>query len=300
MKRMIALVMALAVLCAFGASAEGFFIDGRVAELGNRLEVRNCKENITLREEADTSSAALARIPLFGTVDYIADADNGFYLVCYEGKTGYALSKYLEVLDTFEGKDVDVTDKQRYNINLFLSNFTEAGFLWRSGCYDNSCVDYALLTDFAIDHCWFNRQSRLEWGEYFNDNNVRLPEDQIAPIVKKYFGFSIKPSHKLQYVDYKGGYYYWQETGGHTNDGFACLANIEQLSRTRYSVWFNIYGAGENWDNDVCYYVPREAAAKYPSTDSDMRGHAVIDVGDSGLGDRSDWSLERMTVNREW
>ena len=122
----------------------------------------------------------------------------------------------------------------------------------------------ALLTRFAIDHCWFNRQNRLEWGEYFNYNNVRLPKSQIAPIVKKYFDLDISPSHDPPYMDYKNGYYYWQETGGHTNDGFACLDRVEALGWNRYSVWFNIYGMGEAWTNDMCYYTQAQARSIYP------------------------------------
>ena len=61
------------------------------------------------------------------------------------------------------------------------------------------------------------------------------------------------------YLHYKNGYYYWEETGGHTDEGFACLTLVEKLDKRRYSVWFEIYGMGENWDNDVCYYTTAEA-----------------------------------------
>jgi len=274
-------------------------------EIGTTMMVVNCNEYITLREEPDTSATALARMPLGekGMV-FLSEADNGFWQVSYKGQTGYALAKYLKPMGTFEGRRYDPSAKERYNFNLFLSNFTETGFLWRSGCFSKAFpIDTALLTEFAINHCWFNRQNRLEWAEdsYFNGNNVRLPENQIAPIVKKYFGESIKPSHNLAYIDYRNGYYYWEETGGHTSDGFACLTGVERLDDTRFCVAFNIYGAGESWDNDVCYYTAQQAAKAYPPYGSSTYyGRAVIDTGSSGTGDRSGWSLEFIAINREF
>ena len=298
MKKLLTCVLALAMILATGVPA-------LAVEIGTTMTVVNCNEYITLREEPDTRAAALDRMPLGEKgVVFLGEADNGLWLVSYEGQTGYALAKYLKPMGTFEGKRCDPSARERYNFNLFLSNFTETGFLWRSGCYSKAAPpDTALLTEFAVNHCWFNRQSRIEWAEdqYFNGNNVRLPENQIVPIVKKYFGETIKPNHKLAYIDYRDGYYYWEETGGHTSDGFACLTGVEQLDDTRFCVAFNIYGGGEYWDNDVCYYTAQQAAKAYPTYDgSAYYGRAVIDTGDSGASDRSDWSLEFIAINREY
>lgn len=292
MKKLLICALLLALVLSCAATALG--------EIGDRLSVANCSEYITLREEPDTSAASLAKLPLGAEVDEVGWAENGFRKVSYQGQTGYALASYLSVTQTYRGSEVKLGQAQRYNINLFLSNFTEAGFVWPSGCYDKRWVDAALLTRFAIDHCWFNRQNRLEWGEYFNDNNVRLPKSQIAPIVQKYFGLDIKPSERAPYMDYRDGYYYWQETGGHTNDGFACLDRVEALGWNRYSVWFNIYGMGEAWTNDMCYYTQAQARKVYPVAGLEYTGRAVINTGSTGLEDRSGWSLERFTVDRDF
>ena len=286
MKKILVMLLMLALLCAAGAQAE----------VGAALKVVNCNEFVTLREEPSTDAAALARVPLGARVDELHWAENGFTCVSYRGRTGYVLSDYLRLDDDYSGTEIDLTREQRYNFNLFLSNFTEAGFPQRTGCFDASWVDEAVLTDFAVSHCWFNRKKQLEWGEYFGGNNVRLPEDQIAPVVKKYFGLKIKPSHDLAYIDYKKGYYYWEETGGHISDGFACLSNVEALGGGRYCVRFDVYGMGEDWDNDVCYYDSSAADAAYPTYDYAPTGRAVIDVGSSGLNDRSGWRLVRYAI----
>ena len=288
MKKLLICILAL-MLC--GACALG--------EAGAVLHVANCNEYITLREEPSTSAAALDRIPLGAEVTELRRTGNGFVQVSYRGQVGYALSEYLPRAYGFRGPELEPSQAQRYNLNLFLSNFTEQGFLWRSGCYDKSLFDTAVLTDFAIDHCWFNRQNRLEWGDYFNDNNVRLSEDQIAPIVKKYFGVDISPSHDVPYLDYKKGYYYWCETGGHTSDGFACLTRVEAMGGGRYSVWFNTYGMGWDWNNDVCNYTASQAERAYPPYGDVPVGYALINTGKGGLDERSEWHVERYTISCE-
>lgn len=57
--------------------------------------VVNCKESISLREAANTSSPVIIQIPFGAAVSVIEVAENGFYKVVYEGKTGYALASYL-------------------------------------------------------------------------------------------------------------------------------------------------------------------------------------------------------------
>ena len=289
------LLVCLLILALAGASA----LAETDIQIGTWLRVVNCQEYITLREEPDTKATALDRIPLGAEAISLDGRENGFVRVTWNGQKGWALERYLKS-DSEYGAPVEPTRDQRYNLNLFLSNFTEAGFCWNEGGYDESSANAAQLTEFALEHCWFNRQDALDWGDYFDYNNVRLSEDQISPVIRKYFGLSMKASHKLTYTDYRDGWYYWQETGGHTSGGFACARVVERLDGRRYRVWFGIYGAGESWDNDACYYTPEQALRAYTRYDGSDRvpfGCAVIDTGDSGLNDRSDWTMERYAVN---
>ena len=286
MKKLLACVLALALMCAAEA----------MAEIGAQLIVVNCNEYITLREEPSTKAAALDRIPLRSEAVSLGDRVNGFVRVAWKGQKGWALERYLQAVSE-SGAPVELTREQRYNLNLFISNFTETGFCQTEGGYSDDWPDPVQLTDFAVEHCWFNRKNRLEWGDYFNYNNTRLPEEQIAPVVKKYFGLSIKASHNPLYMDYRDGWYYWQETGGHISAGFASLGSVEKLDGHRYRVWFGIYGGGENWNNDVCYYTPAQASAAYPVNGVRPFGCAVIHTGQSGLNDRSGWTMTRYAVN---
>ena len=57
--------------------------------------VVNCKQSITLRPGPDVSSGEICQIPLGAAVSYIESAENGFYKINYNGKTGYSLASYL-------------------------------------------------------------------------------------------------------------------------------------------------------------------------------------------------------------
>lgn len=149
MKQILALAMTLLLLCGSALAAE----------IGSSLKVVDCNEYISLREEPSKAAGVLAKIPLKARVAMMDEASDGFWKVSYQGKEGYALSSYLREVDDYSGDPVDVDDELRYNINLFLSNFTEVGFTRNAGSYDESYVDKKLLTKFGIDHCWFNRQN---------------------------------------------------------------------------------------------------------------------------------------------
>lgn len=62
---------------------------------GVTCTVVNCNESITLRTSPSTNASEICQIPLGATVYYIEPA-NDFYLVNYNGETGYALASYLK------------------------------------------------------------------------------------------------------------------------------------------------------------------------------------------------------------
>ena len=60
------------------------------------LRVYNCKKSITLRSAPSTSAAEICQIPLGASVEELYwQPDSSFYLVSYNGMTGYALKNYL-------------------------------------------------------------------------------------------------------------------------------------------------------------------------------------------------------------
>jgi hypothetical protein len=302
MKKILCFVMVLLMLMG-GAFAE------RGLMLGDMLEVVNCNEFVTLREEPSTKAEALARIPLGGQARWLNVCTDDFTRVLYDGEVGYVLSRYLEPVSVtaIAYEDIDEpapgTDEY-YNINLFLSNFTEQWFQSPAGYCTAETLTDAELVQFAIEHIWYNRQDLIEDGEYGNGSyNVRLSDQYIPAVCEKYFGRAPENLSPL-YMDYSGGYYYWQETGGHVPSGFAMLQDVRRIGKDQYRVDFAVYGDGYGWDESVCALSETEIAGLHPEylSPNMSRGFAVINVGpDGSLADRSTWTLETYLIaNNDW
>lgn len=59
--------------------------------------VVNCRQSITLREDATTYARELLQIPLGARVRYLGVETNSFYKVEYRGEVGYVLKTYIEL-----------------------------------------------------------------------------------------------------------------------------------------------------------------------------------------------------------
>lgn len=85
--------------------------------------VVNCKESISLRESPSVDSAAIMQIPFGAAVSVIEVAENGFYKVVYDGRTGYALASYLSTtrqstpVQSNDTPSTDVTYETMYVVN---------------------------------------------------------------------------------------------------------------------------------------------------------------------------------------
>ena len=304
MKKLLAVGMMIALLCTSALGCEYWTV-------GDVLEVVNCKEYVTLRSEPDAGSEAIDFIPLGNTAINMGGATEDFTEVMYENRTGYVKSEYLKnrfsVCDGCEG--VLLEDDELYNVNLFLTNFTEQGMLYPADVLEAAgMADYELV-NFAIEHIWFNRQDYLEWGEYFNGNNVRLSEEYIPAVCQKYFGRTPVLIHDVDY-DIANKHYYWQETGGHVPMGFANLHSISDMGGGRYRVGFCVYGMGMEWDDDVYSMDERDLVHSHLEyfngelnaygTRYNPRGNAIINVHGGSLSDRSTWTLDRLVIDWEY
>ena len=284
MKRLFAAILVLVMLASF-ALAES---------IGTRMSVAHCNEWITLRADPSTKAESLAKMPLGADNLILLDDDFGdFAQVSYDGTIGYALKKYLEVAESFAGEELALDEEQRYNVNLFLSNFSEQYFAMRTGYYSADEADPAEVLDFAINHTWFNKQNLIEtgdWGEY----NTRLSANKVAVTAKKYLNKAVKKGASQNFI-LKGNHYYWEETGGHLKDGFTSYDSVEKIDDSRIGVYFHVYGGGEEWKNRVCYMLPEDVQQQYWC---DAVGFAVINLGGGDLEDRGSWFLEKYAVKK--
>ena len=188
-----------------------------------------------------------------------------------------------------EGVPCALYENERYNVNLFLSNFTEQAMTH----YDAAAATDRELADFAVWHIWFNQRNRWESGEWGVYNRRLAADDAIRASAKKYLGKAPQnlAAGSLDLID---GYYCFQETGGYFGLGFACASQVEDWGGGRYHVYFGVYGGGEFWTNADCALRPEQAAARYAGTGV-YPGEAVIRAK-NGLGDRAGFTLERLEI----
>lgn len=197
MKRRSASLLAVAMMAAsVPALAE-------TMRIGDQAVVKKCKEYITLREADNVQATELARIPLGGQVIYLDPAKNGFARVEYGDTQGFVKTEYLGN-QTARGTPFAITEEERRNVNLFLTNFTETGMKR----YDAASTTDAELVRFAVLHAWLNRSGQwdvTEWGS-------RLEQDNVTDDVLRYFGRPLILLDQPDF-DYDGAYYYMHEPG---------------------------------------------------------------------------------------
>lgn len=93
---------------------EGYVLARYLETQSLAMVVGNCSSYVTLRKSASTSAKAITKIKKGTLVLRVDDADNGFFRVCYNGKYGYVLSKYLLRAETKHGVDKRVVECQSY------------------------------------------------------------------------------------------------------------------------------------------------------------------------------------------
>ena len=176
---------------------------------------------------------------------------------------------------------VELTTRETYAMNLFLSNFTEVGIDKISRTSDSQ-----ILVDFAHDHMWFNDYESYEYGEY-EDNNCRVADDRIPEIINRFFGDIGEVDLSQTLFDYDGEYYYHCETGGWTNSGFAHAMSVCPIGNDQYFVSFAIFCSGGQWDNSALDDGIEELIEEYVAP-SDY-GSAIVYAGD--LADRDTYRM---------
>ena len=279
MKKLLPVFLTLAALAVSRAGAEGL-------KLGEYAEVVRCKEFITLREDSDKKAKAAEKLPLGARVIFLGGEENGFAHVRIQSRDGWCLSEYLDPVPPEEGEPYEPEDAEKIRLNLFLTAFA---------CHTNELLAEGLTDEeiirFAIDYLWYFDHSGFESGEWGEDN-TRISELLIDPAARRFFG-RVPKKREVSGMGPRGGYYYWQETGGHLANGFALVTSAERLAGDRLRVRFRVFGGGEEWVPEaVCTMTEKQARASYPYG-GDAEGMAVLKKGGE-----SGWLPERFFVAR--
>lgn len=151
-----------------------------------------------------------------------------------------------------------LTSEQKKDLNVFLSNFSEAFFKY----YDADNINTNDLISFAFIHDKINNSKLIR----YKDSNMGISAERVNETLNKYFGKSIVNESTNDW-QYDGECYWMGGADGESYDYFSVALNLVDLNNGTYRVDFNTYYAGYD-SMDPKYYWYSESDA---SNDTDCR-----------------------------
>ncbi|MGN1444302.1 MAG: hypothetical protein ACI4XE_10695 [Acutalibacteraceae bacterium] len=193
---------------------------------------------------------------------------------------------------------ISLTDSLQYDLNIFLSNFSESKVpSFSDRLSDEELADYGLCYNFI------NRQHLFETpenGDYYEQGDVygthRIKEHYVIETIKKYFDVTVSPGFAEGTRFYSDGYFYIEFTGAPFSDGFTVVSSARDIGGNLYEVNFSIYMSDGN-DKPYYGYSTRDIEN---TTDPYVRyvcdGTAYIRA--TNIYDRSTYILDSYYVSR--
>lgn len=198
-----------------------------------------------------------------------------------------------------QGQSISLNSKLQYDMNIFLSNFSESGIT--SFTDRPSVEDLAMFSEF---YNFFNRYDKtVVFGEYFKNGvfigNYRIKEEYGISAIKKFFGITVEPGFAEGCYNYYDGYFYGHFTGAHYTEGFSIVHDLKYIGGDIYEAEFKIFESG---GVDAPYYSStlEEVEGMLGREDIYLRragsGIARIKVGN--INDRTTYLLDEYYVAR--
>ena len=182
------------------------------------------------------------------------------------------------------GEEISIDAATRKKMNIFISNFTEAGMY----AYDKDHYDINTLYPWV--HIWMkiNKGSELEYvtrpGEEYDSTYEVINLEKFNQITKKYLGITISEeevaSTKLDWGPsfYEDGIFYAPAADGESYTEMSVVSKVEKLEDGRLKLYYNnydqTYEAYEQKDKD--YSMTEEEASKNPDYEKGNSGYAIV------------------------
>lgn len=180
----------------------------------------------------------------------------------------------VETTTALQTGDISINSNLQYDLNLFLSNFSEANL--------KSYVtrpDDAALINFAYNFNFINNRDRFEVLDTIVEIgdmacNYRISKENVVRSIENYFDITLEDDFGEDYTYYADGYFYYTFTGGMIMDDITIVTRAEYIGNDVYLVFFNLYDVASN------------NGSMYTYTDSqmleDMDSKPYIRKSDSG------------------
>ncbi|MCR5196972.1 MAG: hypothetical protein K6D38_11665 [Pseudobutyrivibrio sp.] len=191
------------------------------------------------------------------------------------------------------GKEITVDASTRKKMNVFLSNFSEAGLTE----YDKDNRDLHAILWWA--HTWsnINKNEFLEYHQLKDKKyeffETRISLDNLNFITDKYLGFTFKDEDlkgvktengELRSFFYEDGYLYLPGGDGEAYTGFSLISKVEDLGDDRLKLYYNSYSLDLDAylsGKEIDYSLTQEEASKDSDYEKNEAGYAVVRVEDS-------------------
>ncbi len=200
----------------------------------------------------------------------IADAVGGFTVdfqnnAIQIAKNGYVYEniKPINILDTY-------TPEQYKNINIFLSNFSEASFPY-GGTFNKNNPNYGDLINFAYIHNLINNPSNVG----FNSNTAEMyvSVDAADRTIDKYFGLAL-PHESAGYYVCRDGKFSAPAASGEGHCYVSVAKNMTDNGDGTLTVNFGVFTYGDLYDMDEDEWATHSAEG-YWSTYSSITNSGV-------------------------
>lgn len=183
---------------------------------------------------------------------------------------------------------VDLTDqfsaKDRYRINIFLSNFSEIYF------DDLDTGDYRALVSYAVLHSSINNFELFTYDP--STYSYMISENDVNKMLDRFFGFTISHSSigsidSAGIIKHKNGYYYYSPAAGEFNGYVSIVNGMYKNSDGTYHVTFDVYAVDydtyyENGVSSDYYYMTSSEAASSRYLNYSYSGTAQVRDYDGG------------------
>lgn len=190
--------------------------------------------------------------------------------------------------DDFEepfGEEISIDAATRKKMNIFISNFTEAGMY----AYDKDHYDINTLYPWV--HIWMkiNKGRELEYvtrpGEEYDSTYEVIGLEKFNRITGKYLGITITEeeaaSAKLDWglSFYEDGIFYAPAADGESYTGLSIVSKVEKLSDGRLKLYYNNYYQDIDAyleGKDKNYSMTEEEASKNSDYEKSNSGYAIV------------------------
>lgn len=153
----------------------------------------------------------------------------------------------VNLLDSFNGEE-------RYQINVFLSNFSEQSFK-SYPCSDREMVDFGFI------YAKINNREVF----YSKDGYYCVDKVNMDSILKRFFGKTANIPSADNYMHYSDGTYYFPAADGESYAYCSFATNMVSLGNGTYQVEFAVYGNVNPHDSMSAFYRMTPSQAAYDS-----------------------------------